>query len=307
MLQLSSGGTVLSNKSVDETHMIKLSQRSLIDELRSFGFRDWMDDLVYQKARQIFFERAKQYGCISHIPSPSPPSPPPPPLPQTSRASKHRSRSAAGESHRLCNRGIRSMSGHGSVCCPSACGRCDGKGCSSREGGVENCCGNAIWRLGLACTAKTQAGPCIIGGQYSQAFSQSTWGVKAEDGPQGAVAAPPVKKKDLQINIKQATCQNGVRSLTGARAVCCPSACSTCDGKGCSTRPGGPRHCCGMAIWKGGRTCLTPDDTLCIIGGEGSRAFAPHAWSVCKSYYSLLHGQYVQVGQRKMYCPGAKT
>lgn len=127
--------------------------------------------------------------------------------------------------------------------------------------------------------------------------------VKADD---GAVAAPPVKKRDLQINMKQATCQGGVRSETGAKAVCCPKTCGQCDGKGCSTRPGGPRHCCGMAIWKGGRTCLGPDDTLCILGGENSRAFAQHAWSVCKPYYGFGHGQYVQVKQRKIYCPGEK-
>ena len=158
-----------------------------------------------------------------------------------------------------------------------------------------------IWKRGLACTAATQEGPCIIGGQYSQAYSSNTWGVKAK-AEDGAL----VTKKALKINLKEAVCQRGIRSETGLKAVCCPASCGACDGKGCSARPGGPRHCCGMAIWKGGRQCLAKDDTLCIIGGQTSRAFAPHAWGVCKQFYGFPHGQYIQSGQRKMYCPGEK-
>ena len=100
-----------------------------------------------------------------------------------------------------------------------------------------------------------------------------------------------------------ARCAKGVRSETGAKAVCCPASCGTCDGRGCSGRPGGPRHCCGLAIWKGGRPCVHAEDTLCILGGEKTRAFAPHAWGICLPHYRLPHGQYIQVANRKMYCP----
>jgi hypothetical protein len=232
----------------------------------------------------------------------------------------------------LCAGGVRSLGGHGSVCCPKGCGTCDGFGCSLRPGGPTECCGNAIWRLGKACAAADVAGPCIIGGQWSQAFSSTTWGAGlhkkqhsgADGGAPEAGRTPDRSSKALvalapalaaagkaplaSAVIASAKCQKGARSESGNKIVCCPASCGQCDGNGCSSRPGGPRHCCGLAIWKGGRQCLGPEDTLCIIGGAQAKGGWPAAtFGVCKGAYSYTHGQYVWSGvssQRKYYCPG---
>ena len=229
-----------------------------------------------------------------------------------------KSKAVVAFSSAMCSNGVRSLGGYGSVCCPRSCGSCDGLGCSQRPGGQTNCCGNSIWRLGKACAASNDGGPCIIGGQWSQAFSAGTWGIKAvhrggggggTDSKAlvvaGSTPVTPVAAAPDPKVIAQAKCQRGVRSETGDKIACCPASCGTCDGFGCSSRPGGPRHCCGLAIWKGGRQCLGPEDTMCIIGWEASKGFAPNMWGLCKGYYSYPHGQYVQVRNRKFYCPGA--
>ncbi|CAN0170098.1 unnamed protein product, partial [Ectocarpus sp. 13 AM-2016] len=47
------------------------------------------------------------------------------------------------------------------VCCASSCGSCGGVGCSTRDGGEDNCCGAQIRIADRDCSVTGEA-PCIV-------------------------------------------------------------------------------------------------------------------------------------------------
>ena len=62
-----------------------------------------------------------------------------------------------------------SISGsHGvAVCCPAACGQCDGRGCEDRAGGRQSCCALDIQMTGRSCN--DTAPPCVPLGRVEAA------------------------------------------------------------------------------------------------------------------------------------------
>lgn len=183
----SGGDSAAAVNSTAQGLMIKAAQRELVRELQGFGFRDWMDELVYKRAQSIFFRRAVQHGCLGAIPESPPPSPPPPPPPPPPKRRTRRHRhsqkresqmskppgssdgggadSNRGSRGQVCTQGVRSLGGHGSVCCARGCGACDGMGCSSRPGGpqVIPSCGTELSCVALPCIpSHTQClPPCL--------------------------------------------------------------------------------------------------------------------------------------------------
>ena len=60
-----------------------------------------------------------------------------------------------------------------------------------------------------------------------------------------------------------ADCSAGV--LHPSRQVCCNATCGLCGGRGCSSRPGGPRQCCMPPILRTGRVCESRADVACSL------------------------------------------
>ena len=65
-----------------------------------------------------------------------------------------------------------------------------------------------------------------------------------------------------------ANCSAGVQHPS--RQVCCSAACGLCGGRGCSSRPGGPRQCCMPPILRTGRVCESRADVACILWGSSN-------------------------------------
>eukprot|EP00419_Tripos_fusus_P025424 CAMPEP_0172707542 /NCGR_PEP_ID=MMETSP1074-20121228/50029_1 /TAXON_ID=2916 /ORGANISM="Ceratium fusus, Strain PA161109" /LENGTH=198 /DNA_ID=CAMNT_0013530367 /DNA_START=104 /DNA_END=701 /DNA_ORIENTATION=+ len=73
-------------------------------------------------------------------------------------------------------------------------------------------------------------------------------------------------------------CESGI--LDFFKNVCCPKSCGKCGGRGCETRPGGPRACCTQNIEPTRRICQTSGETKCIMPpGEPHLEYLDNKWN----------------------------
>lgn len=116
------------------------------------------------------------------------------------------------------------LDGLGRTCCDSGCGECGGPSCGTRPGGADNCCSGVIM---------------------------------AKEGP-NLCTTDAVTPCVVESNF----CATGVANPSGE--YCCDSACGTCGGAGCGSRPGGD-ECCGSYIEAAFDYCAHSGDVTCKI------------------------------------------
>ena len=139
-------------------------------------------------------------------------------------------------------------SSDGLHCCPSACGRCGGRGCSKLPGGANACCTGALDKKSIKCGVP----PCVM---------------ELEDFAEEVV-------EDVAENLSSdCAAFHGVSD--GHSLQCCGASCAECGGAECEGSDPDTKECCPDFVLAVDKVCQEGIDAPCSMIAEGGPGTAP--------------------------------
>jgi len=122
------------------------------------------------------------------------------------------------------------------VCCPLACEKCGGEGCSTKQAGADACCVSNVAKKKGMCS-ETKKAPCVL--------------KKAQP--------------ERVCTIGDGSSIEGLEGKDNRQHVCCPLACEKCGGKECSTKQAGADACCVSNVAKKKGMCSETKEAPCVL------------------------------------------